>query len=94
MLTETSNLEFSQRADLLAQLARHPRVALAVGAFCLWVGVSLILRMWFIHRRESFMKKFLWSFMLLVPLFGWLFYAGCFQIPDYTSNPCPPSSGE
>lgn len=77
---------------MLFWLEGHPRVAVTVGAFCLWVSVSLILRMWFIHRRESFMKKFRWSLMLFVPLFGWLYYAGCFQIPERTNNPCPPSA--
>jgi len=94
MSPESPNPELSREPDLFIWLSGHPKAALAVGAFCLWVSVSLILRMWFIHRQESFTKKLLWSFMLLVPLFGWFFYAGCFQIPGYSNNSCPPSSGE
>jgi hypothetical protein len=94
MAPETPTSETLRPFDLLEWFTAHPRLAVAIGAFCLWVSVSLILRMWFIHRRESFVKKFLWSFTLLIPLFGWLFYAGCFQIPDYSNTPCPPSSAE
>ena len=85
-------MEASQPFDLLAWLASHPRAAIGIGAFCLWISVSLILHLWFVHRRESFAKKVLWSFVLLFPLLGWLFYAGCFRIPDPSNNPPPPGS--
>ena len=94
MNTGTPGAEPPPPFDLFAWLVAHPRGAVAVEAFCLWISVSLMLRMWFLHRREAFMKKLLWSCVLLVPLFGWFFYAGCFQIPDYSNTPCPPSSGE
>jgi len=94
MPPETPSPEFSQGADVLTRLAHHPRAAIAVGAFCLWISVSLILHLWFVHRRESFVRKFFWSFVLLFPLLGWLFYAGCFQIPDPSNNPPPPASYE
>jgi hypothetical protein len=87
-------MEASPPFDLLARLASHPRAALAIGAFCLWISVSLMLHMWFVHRRESRMKKLVWSFLLLLPLFGWLLYAGCFRIPDYSDTPCPPSDAD
>src|ERR1700683_1960742 len=92
MPPETANPEMPQLTDVLTRLAHHPRAAVAVGAFCLWISVSLIIYMWFIHRRESFLKKFVWLLVLLVPLLGWLFYAGCFRIPGPNSDGCPPSS--
>jgi hypothetical protein len=52
-----------------------------------------MLHLWLVHRRESFVRKFFWSFVLLFPLLGWLFYAGCFQIPDVTDTPCGESGG-
>jgi hypothetical protein len=51
-------------------LSHHPVIGISLAGFCLWVSVSLIVRMWLVHRRVSFLKKFLWSFMLLIPLFG------------------------
>jgi hypothetical protein len=89
-----SDMEASQPFDLVTWLVLHPKAAITIGAFCLWVSVSLILHMWFVHRRQALIKKLLWSFVLLVPLFGWLFYGGCFQLPERTDNPCPPSSYE
>jgi len=86
MPTETPKMQPAELVDASAWFAQHPRVAIALAAFCLWVSVCLILRMWLIHRRASFLKKLLWSVMLFVPLFGWLFYAGCFQVPGYTNN--------
>jgi hypothetical protein len=48
--------------------------------------------MWLLHRRASFVKKLCWSFVLLVPLFGWLACGGLFQIPGETDIPCAVNS--
>lgn len=79
----------SQPYDLADWLSHHPIGAIWVGAFCLWVSVSLIVRMWVIHRRAAFLKKFLWSFVLFIPLFGWLLYGGLFHVPGFTDVDCP-----
>ena len=42
--------ELSPLLDPVAWFSHHPRIAIGVGAFCLWVSVCLILRMWLIHR--------------------------------------------
>jgi len=76
---------------LTAWLGHHPIAAIWIGGFCLWVSISLILRMWLVHRRATLFKKITWSFILLMPVFGWFFYAGCFHIPDYTDIPIPPT---
>ncbi len=91
---ETSKPELPPTFNVIDGLARHPKAAIAIGAFCLWISVSLMLHMWFMHQRESFVKKLLWSFALLIPLFGWLFYGGCFVVPDRTDTPCSPSDGD
>jgi hypothetical protein len=75
--------------DAAAWLLRHPTVEICAGAFCLWISFSLILRMWFIHRNAPFLKKFLWSFILLIPLFGWFCYAALFHDPGYNKNQSP-----
>lgn len=78
--------------DLSTWVTQHPKGAVALGAFFLWVSIVLILHMWLVYRRAPFLKKLLWSFILLLPLFGWLFYAGCFYLPEVTDTPCPPNS--
>lgn len=75
--------------DLAGWLSRHPVAGVWIGAFCLWVSVALIIRLWFTHRRASFLKKLVWSFILLIPLFGWLLYGGMFHVPGFTDVPCP-----
>jgi len=77
-------------------MAHHPQTTVWIFAFLLWISVSLIFRMWLVHRKASLIKKVLWSFVLLVPLFGWMLYGGFFDIPDsmdvqitYQSYPPP-----
>ena len=76
--------------DVAVWVAHHSIPALCLAGFLLWVSVSLILRMWIVHRHASLWKKLRWSFVLLVPLFGWLLYGGFFQVPGYTDVPAPP----
>ena len=75
--------------DVVGWLTQHSVAAIWLGAFCLWVSLSLIIRMWLVHRRTSFFKKVLWSFTLLVPLLGWLLYGGLFHVPGFTDVDCP-----
>jgi hypothetical protein len=56
----------------------HPVATIWIAAFCLWVSIAFIIRLWFVHRTTSTLKKLMWSFILLIPLFGWLAYGGCF----------------
>ena len=65
----------------LQNLRDHPVLLIVLSAIWAWVSSTLILRMWLVHRRASFMKKFFWSLILLVPFFGGMFYAGLFQVP-------------
>ena len=53
--------------------------------FCLYVSVCLILRMWLKYRTDKVIKKLLWSVVLLMPLAGWVFYAGLYHNP-YSSD--------
>lgn len=52
-------------------------------------SATMIIRMWFIHRERLFFAKLLWSLFLLVPVFGWFFYAGLFRPPEFNPNQCP-----
>lgn len=90
MTPETTNPEPSLAIDAPRWLAAHPHVAISFGAFCLWVSICLLLNLWLI-RRGSFLKKLVWSFIVLFPLFGWVAYGGCFPAPDYHNTPCAPN---
>lgn len=72
----------------------HRVAGIWLGAFCLWISVSLIIRMWVIHRRAAFLKKVVWSVVLFLPLLGWLLYGGLFQVPGYTNDNSPTYSGD
>ncbi len=76
--------------DVEVWIAHHPIPTLCLAGLLLWVSISLILRMWIVHRQASLWKKLRWSFVLLVPLFGWLLYGGFFRVPSYTDVPAPP----
>jgi hypothetical protein len=63
----------------LSELQRDPTLVIVLCAMWAWISLSLIVRMWLVHRQTRTFKKLLWSLMLLVPLFGWLMYAAFFQ---------------
>ena len=76
----------------LRDLRSHPVLLIVLCALWAWVSLTLVIRLWLVHRRASFTKKFLWSLMLLVPIFGWLYYGGFFQVPDRHGIPATESS--
>ena len=51
-----------------------------------WVSITLVIRLWLVHQRASFVRKFLWSLLLLVPVFGWMFFFGLFRPPESRST--------
>jgi hypothetical protein len=63
-------------------LVAHSKLGIIVLASCLFVSLCLIARLWFTRRRDSALRKILWSIMLLVPLLGWLFYAAFYHAPE------------
>ena len=66
----------------------HHLTVLAVLAICfLLVSLCLIWQMWSRHRKNTFYKKLVWTFILLVPLAGWLAYGGLFHPPGYSDTP-------
>ena len=71
----------------LDDLLNHPVLLIALCAIWAWVSIALVIRLWLVHWRASFVKKFLWSLMLLVPVFGWMFYGGFFQPPGFHNTP-------
>jgi len=57
-------------------------VMIAAAATSALVSVSLIVSLWIRHRRDSLLKRCLWSCVLFVPLIGWVFYGGLYQPPS------------
>jgi hypothetical protein len=60
--------------------AHEHRAALTLLFICVWVSLALIIRLWLVHRGDSFLKRLIWSLVLCVPFFGWLLY-GAFYTP-------------
>jgi hypothetical protein len=50
------------------------------------ISVLLIVRLWRNRRRMSVLSRCFWSVVLLVPLFGWLFYGFVVTDPDEHSD--------
>jgi len=67
----------------------HPMVLLIIFAVCAWISLSLIARMWLVHRRAGLLKKLFWSVALLVPPLGWIFYGAFFRPPSVSENRAP-----
>ena len=76
-----------QPTDFAGWLTEHPRAALWLGLFCLWVSLSLIARLWMVHRAAPLPRKLFWSAALLVPLLGWFFYAAFFRPLGRSGSP-------
>ena len=57
------------------------RVGLIAGAVCLAISLCLVARLWIVDRRAGVASRLAWSFVLLLPIFGWLFFAAFY---------CPP----
>jgi hypothetical protein len=75
----------------LRDYARHHIALVVVVLVCVWISLSLILRMWMKYPREAFLKKLGWSIVLCVPFLGWLFYGGFFIPLSDHNTPLPMS---
>jgi hypothetical protein len=62
------------------EYAHHHLAGVLIGLFCVWLSVSLIIRLWLVHKKDSLPRKLMWSLVLSVPFFGWLLY-GAFYTP-------------
>ena len=60
--------------------------AILVLSLCEVAAVSVILHLWLRKRRMRIVTRVLWSLVLLVPLFGVLFYGLTRSDPDAHSD--------
>ncbi len=63
----------------------HQVFGIALVAVWAFVSFCMITRLWVLHRRERVLRKLVWSLILFVPLFGWLFFAAFYQPPEALS---------
>ena len=73
--------------------AHHHPVIFALILAWIWISLSMIIRMWLKYPTDPTLKKLFWSIVLCVPLFGWLFYGGCYCPLSQSSTPISPSAG-
>lgn len=53
------------------------------------VSAALIIHLWFWRKQVPFWRKLSWSFVLLFPLVGWLFYISFFNMPPENEHKAP-----
>jgi hypothetical protein len=70
---------------IIEVLLAHRAIAIAVAALWAFVSLCMIGRLWLLHRRDRVFTKVVWSLVLLVPLFGWLFFAAFYRPPEALS---------
>jgi hypothetical protein len=71
--------------NLIELLAAHRLIAVAAAALWAFVSLCLIARLWVVHRRAWVISKLVWSVVLLIPIFGWLFFVAFFRAPEALS---------
>ena len=57
-------------------------VGIALAALWAFISLCMIARLWALHRRERLFTKLVWSLILIIPLFGWLFFAAFYRPPE------------
>jgi hypothetical protein len=75
--------------DILESLTQHRTIAIIVVAVSLWISLSLIARLWIIHRQRAFLAKLAWSLILLASLLGWIMYGAFFSPPSVSDIRAP-----
>jgi uncharacterized membrane protein YhaH (DUF805 family) len=67
-------------------LLAHWRVAAIAFVVCFGISLCLIARLWVRERHDTTLRKFAWSLVLVVPIFGWLFFAAFYHAPRRSAN--------
>jgi hypothetical protein len=68
--------------NILDFFVAHRSLGIAAIGICAFVSLSLIARLWVLHRRARAFSKVIWSIVLLIPVFGWLFFTAFFRAPE------------
>ena len=61
---------------LIDYLLAHWKLAIAALIVCEGFGLRLVAHLWVTRRKLSLIRKLALSFVLLIPLIGWLFSWG------------------
>jgi ABC-type amino acid transport system permease subunit len=68
--------------NILEFFVAHRAIGIVAAAICAFVSLCLIARLWILHRRARAVSKIVWSIVLLIPVFGWLFFAAFYRLPE------------
>ena len=63
-------------------LVTNWRIGAMAGAVCLAISLCLIARLWLVHRGGGVVSRVAWSGVLLLPIFGWLFFLAFHRAPS------------
>ena len=63
--------------------AAHGTLSIAA---CVLISLCLIVQLRLTHRSDSPLRKLFWSFVVRVPLIGWVFYGGFYRPPRPDAN--------
>ena len=56
-------------------------------AICWLISLYLVVRLWLTRRADPIGRKVIWSIiLLLMPVLGWIFYAGFYEAPKPVGN--------
>jgi hypothetical protein len=70
-------------ADRIIELVlSHSMVAVGAAAIWAFVSLCLIARLWVLHRCDRVIGKLIWSLVLCIPLFGWIFFIAFYRPPE------------
>ena len=60
----------------------------------LWLVISglCVFQIWFAGDRRGIGQKALWSFVVCIPIAGWILFAGLYQVPG--SGPTQTGNGD
>ncbi|MCA1601626.1 MAG: hypothetical protein LC776_08285 [Acidobacteria bacterium] len=64
----------------------HWKLTVVILGVCAATSLCLIARLWIRGRRGGTLRKLAWSLVLLVPLVGWIFFAGFYRPPEADEN--------
>ncbi|MEM8954909.1 MAG: hypothetical protein AAGD22_12220 [Verrucomicrobiota bacterium] len=51
----------------------------------MWISSCLIVNIWLRHTWARLRLRTFWTIIVLIPILGWIFYAGFFRVPKATN---------
>jgi Phospholipase_D-nuclease N-terminal len=65
----------------------YSQIGTAILVICWLSSLYLVLRLWFVRHADPASRKIFWSVvLLLLPVLGWILYAGFYKAPKPVGN--------